>query len=205
MNTHSFSKYALTLRLGCSRFGWSSLIILAIFCLGSACWFWWIPTLSSSNRQQSVWIKEQHLALSSSSTASKAPSLSQSQKRLSDFYSVMGDSRRTDAHLRILFEMAQASGITLSKGEYKSEYDPVSKIHNYQIQLPVTGSYGAILNFCEKVLLALPFASLDELNVKRDRIGSQLLNVQLRFTMFLYAPPAAQTHRVVVAMEGNIP
>lgn len=205
MNSHSYRKYVLSFRLGCSRLGWVALSMLIVGSLSGLCWLWWIPTQISANEKQAAWIKKQRLMLSVAPRTASVPRISPTQKSLNDFYSVLGDRRRTETHLHILFDLAQTSGITLSKGDYKSEYDPVSKVHAYQIQLPVTGTYSAILNFCEKVLRAMPFASLDELNVKRDRIGSPVLSVQLRFTLFLQASSAPQPQRLMVAMEGTIP
>ncbi|MGZ3158645.1 MAG: hypothetical protein ACXU7H_06145, partial [Burkholderiaceae bacterium] len=50
---------------------------------------------------------------------------------------------------------------------------------------PVKGQYQAIRKFCEQTLLAIPFASLDEINFKRDEITNSTLEAKLHFTLYL--------------------
>ncbi len=205
MKLLSPGRYTLKMRLAGARFGWGPLSLAMIFILGSLCWLWWIPAQDSLIRVQTASINQQRHILANTLPLGIKAVISTTQQRLDNFYSALGERRHVDSHLRIIFELAQAAGIVFSKGEYKAEYDPASKSTSYQIQLPVTGTYSAILNFCEKVLLTIPFASLDELSVKRDRIGSQVLNVQLRFTLFLHTSPETPRLNVFVAMESNAP
>ena len=53
------------------------------------------------------------------------------------------------------------------------------------MQRPVKGADRQIRQFAEQVLLALPFASLDEISFKRDNIGSPLIESRITFTIFL--------------------
>lgn len=205
MKLLSLRRYTMKLCLACARFSWGPLALAAVFTIGSVCWLWWIPVQHGAARLQTVLIDQQRRILASASPPESRAVMSPIHRRLDDFYSALGERRHVDSHLRVIFELAQAAGLVFSKGEYKTEYDPASKSTSYQIQLPVTGTYSAILNFCEKVLLTMPFASLDELSIKRDRIGSQVLNIQLRFTLFLYAPLKAPRTNVLVAMEGGTP
>ena len=73
----------------------------------------------------------------------------------------------------------------MSRADYKFGADRNGRYRTYQIVLPVKGSYSAIRQFCEQTLLAIPFASLDEMNFKRDAIGSSTLEAKLHFTVYL--------------------
>ena len=205
MKLLSPGSFALKLRLAGARFGWGPLLLALMFILGSLCWLWWIPAQNILIGVQTASINQQRHILASTPPLGIRADISPTQQRLDNFYSALGERRHVASHLHSIFELAQAAGIVFSKGEYKTEYDPASKSTSYQIQLPVTGTYSAILNFCEKVLLTMPFASLDELSVKRDRIGSQVLNVHLRFTLFLHSSPEAPRLNVFVAMESYTP
>ena len=111
------------------------------------------------------------------------------------FYHNLGDSRHAEQQLKTLFELAQKNTLRLSAAEYKSTTDKNSRVRTLQITLPIKAPYSAIRQFSEQVLLAMPFASLDELRFKRDNIGSPSLEAHLRFSLYLLESPAKQSAR----------
>jgi hypothetical protein len=57
------------------------------------------------------------------------------------------------------------------------------------------GNYVAIRNFTEEILLNLPFAGLDEISIKRETINTPLLEVKLKFSLYLHAPKKIEVDR----------
>lgn len=107
------------------------------------------------------------------------------------FQATLGDAGQAEQYVRKLFSLAGKAGIDLVQGDYKWELDRASNTYRYQILFPVKGSYGAIRNFCEQALRALPFAALDELTLKRESVAEEDLDSSVRFTLFLAGAAAA--------------
>lgn len=101
------------------------------------------------------------------------------------FYGALGQRRDSERQLKTLFNLAAKSGLVLSQGEYKSAWDRNARVHTYQVNLPVKGSYAAIWQFSLAALRALPFAALDEVSFRRDNIGDPGVEARLRFTLYL--------------------
>jgi hypothetical protein len=104
---------------------------------------------------------------------------------LERFYATLGQRRYAEQQVRTLFGLAQKSGLVLSQGEYKSAWDRNARVHTYQLNLPVKGSYAAIWQFALSALRAIPFASLDDISFRRDSIGDATVEARLRFTLYL--------------------
>ena len=77
----------------------------------------------------------------------------------------------------------------LSQGEYKSGYERNARVHTYQVNLPVKGSYAAIWQFALGALRAIPFAALDDISFRRDSIGDPTVEARVRITFYLSDAP----------------
>lgn len=111
---------------------------------------------------------------------------------LSQFYATLGQRRYVEQQVKTLFGLAQKSGLVLSQGEYKSAWDRNARVHTYQLNLPVKGSYAAIWQFALSALRAIPFASLDDISFRRDSIGDATVEARLRLTLYLSDQVAGQ-------------
>jgi hypothetical protein len=118
------------------------------------------------------------------------------EQNLRNFYAALGNRQETEQALKTLFDLAQQADLSLDQADYQWRFDKQSGTYRYQILLPVKGAYGAIRRFCERALLALPFASLDEWSFKREAIGDDALDVSLRFTFYLKDAPRAASEMV---------
>ncbi len=112
-------------------------------------------------------------------------------QNLALFYDVLGEQRYAEQQVGTLFALAAKAGLSLSRGEYKAAYDQASRVHTYQVLLPVKGPYQSIWQFSLQALRAVPFASLDEINFKRDSINDTALEARLRLTFYLKATDGA--------------
>jgi hypothetical protein len=107
------------------------------------------------------------------------------------FYDTLGERRYAEQQVKTLFALAAKNGLALSQGEYRTAYDRNARLTTYQINLPVKGSYGAIWKFALGALLAIPFASLDDIGFRRDSIGDPNVEARLRLTLYLKDEPGA--------------
>jgi hypothetical protein len=110
-------------------------------------------------------------------------------ERLAAFYAALGDAGHTEEVVTRLFQVAAETGVVLDKAEYKPARDTTGRFETYTIILPVKGDYARLRRFCEQVLLAVPYASLDDMRFKRGSANEQGVEASLRFTVFLRPSP----------------
>lgn len=189
MRSLQIGKHFLQVKLMLVHVGGIGILAAALCLTGAITWLWSIPHAKHFARGQQTEIYNQKLSLQMPPPAPKLEPLSPAQSNLLAFYSTLGTRQSATDQIRLLFNHAREAGIALEKGEYKSAYSPTSRSYSYQVLLPVTGNYGAIRRFCEKVLVAIPFASLDEITFRRDGIAAGALQAKLRFTLHLGDAP----------------
>lgn len=113
------------------------------------------------------------------------------QKRF--FYEGLGYVSHLEEPLKILQSIGRDTGITISQSSFRYRPIPATSLIAYDIAFPVKGSYLAIRQFCEQFLAAVPFASLVEINLKRDSIQSSQLDARLKFTLYLNTQAVAKS------------
>lgn len=104
---------------------------------------------------------------------------------LAAFQRALGERRYAEQQVRTLFGLASKAGLTLQQGDYRSGYDQGARVHTYQVTLPVRGSYKSVWRFAMMALAAIPFASLDEVSLRREAVGDATIDARLRFTLYL--------------------
>jgi hypothetical protein len=114
------------------------------------------------------------------------------------FQSVLGQVSQLESYVGVLLNLSQTLDMPAVTGEYKLSCDAATALCRYRVRLPLVGSYLQIRTFVEQSLLALPFASLDELGLRREGIAAGELEAGLTFSMHL-AYPEQGLH---VAKEG---
>lgn len=176
---------SLQLRLAVARFGWFKAGALALLVLAGTAWLWGIAYLQKQTDAPLNDLQRARLQLQSQSVLAPGAGRSQLEERLAAFGNVLGDVRSAEQQIQTLFAVAAKTGLTLRQAEYKTALDRSSGVSYLEVRLPVRGSYAAIRSFCEQTLLAIQFASLDEISFKRDTIGSAMLEAKLRFTLYM--------------------
>jgi hypothetical protein len=104
------------------------------------------------------------------------------------FQSVLGQVAEVESYVGTLLSLSQTLEMTAVTGEYKLSCDAPTQLCRYRVRLPLFGSYLQIKTFVEQSLLALPMASLDELSIRREAIGSSELEAGLVFSLHLAYP-----------------
>jgi len=168
----------LRARLAALRAGAPACIAAGLCVAGLAAWAWVIP-------HRTVLAKQLAQPLPVPAPLSSSPPPPSANQNLAGFYDVLGEKRYTEQQVKILFDLAAKSNLTLSQGEYKSAYDKASGVSTYQIVLPVKGPYGAVWRFAMEALRAMPFAALDEVAFRRDTIADPTVEARLRLTLYL--------------------
>lgn len=182
MTAIDIGRLALQARINLIRVGAPRGVIAILFLLGATTWIWLAINARNPGQQEAVVTparQERGVPLDGSVVKFDA------EQNLRNFYEALGERSEVERYLKAMFAIAAHTGLSLDQGEYQAQADKNSSTYRYQILLPVKGSYGAIRRFCEQTLLALPFASLDEMSVKRESVGENALDVNLRFTFYL--------------------
>ncbi|MGN4192003.1 hypothetical protein [Burkholderia gladioli] len=182
MNLQSLARGLLRLRLALARFGTGPLAAGAALVCAALLWLGVLPGMAA--RVEDETRSAARLAtLPPPKPVISAPELA--ADRLAGFYRGLGDSAHTGEIVTRLFEAAAAAGVTLDKAEYKPGHDTPGRFDTYTIVLPVKGDYAKLRLFSEKVLLAVPYAALDDMRFKRGSANDAGVEANLRFTAFL--------------------
>jgi hypothetical protein len=168
----------LRARLAVLRAGAPTCIAAGLCLAGAVAWAWVLPHKATLSKQLAR-------PLPMPARLSSAPPPPSANQNLAGFYDVLGEKRYTEQQVKILFDVAARSNLTLSQGEYKSAYDKASGVTTYQIVLPVKGPYGAVWRFAMEALRSMPFAALDEVTFRRDTIADPTVEARLRLTLYL--------------------
>ncbi len=189
MRTFNPGMAGLRVQLALARWGLINGVTCLLFLAGAMAWCWWLPyaraqlKMQIGTQQQAI--SQARLALHPVAGTAPIIALPVAEQHLADFYDALGEQRYSEQQIKTLFALAAKTGIRLTQAEYKSALDKNGRYRTYQIVLPVKGSYAQIRQFCEMTLLAIPFASLDEVSFKRDAIASAMLDAHVRFTLYL--------------------
>ena len=107
--------------------------------------------------------------------------------RLNEFYRFFLREEPVTDSLARLYEIGRKVGIELRSGEYGLRKSEGARLGQYQITLPVTGSYAQIRAFAENALLEIPTLSLDQINFRRKRVSDAQVEAEIRMTLYLPA------------------
>lgn len=194
MKAIDLQKLSLRARVQALRLGVPNAVALALL-LASVILFAYVELMVEPEADR--WTQEAGLLPERVPNPSPAPSRSgapSGRTGLEAFAATLGDKTEVGRHLKQLFDIARASGVELDQGEYKWLEERSLEVLTLQIVHPVKGSYPDIRTFCESALRALPFLSLDEVEIRREGAGAEVSGASLTWTMFLGSRlPAGQT------------
>lgn len=114
-----------------------------------------------------------------------APVAGATDNRQPAVYQSFPESDTASAWLEKIYDAGAAAQLNLDKGEYRLTPDPNSGLARYEINLPVRGGYVQVRQFVRTVLAELPFAALDDIQIRRGNIGEGTVEARIRFTLFL--------------------
>ncbi len=101
------------------------------------------------------------------------------------FYTALGDAAHASGLLRPLFSLAERSGLAIERGDYQLVDDEAGRYQVYHAKLSINGTYPAVRRFCEQVLRTMPYASIDQLALRREHGGEATVKVRLSLSLYL--------------------
>ncbi len=88
---------------------------------------------------------------------------------------------------------ATNEGLATDKVDYASQ-SYASDLMKYQIKFPTQGSYIQIRHFINTVLKALPTLALTDIKLKREDIGSEVIDANIQFSLYARRNAIAREH-----------
>jgi hypothetical protein len=105
-------------------------------------------------------------------------------RNLEQFMSTLGDPQHSEQQIQSLFAIAKGLQLSLPQGSYRFNCDAGQEVCRYRIELPVRGSYVRIRSFLDELLMAIPFASIDDLTFKREAITDEDIDVRVSLSLY---------------------
>ncbi|MHB1085936.1 MAG: hypothetical protein ACYCZA_13990 [Thiobacillus sp.] len=88
-----------------------------------------------------------------------------------------------------LEQLARVHGLDLPRGQYSVAPLAGTSLQRWQLVLPVEAPYPTLYAFIATALERQPNLTLDELKLKRDSIETDMLQAELRMSLFVEAAP----------------
>lgn len=168
------------LRLWRRRLGWSGvigagLLVLALLFYAAAV----LPEHLEANR-----LEDQAGAVAAAAKAGATPAGLEPEARLASFYRTFPERATATAWLEKIYAAGNQAGLTLDKGEYRLTPDRDTRLVRYEVNLPVHGSYPQVRQFVRNVLAAIPFAALNDIQIRRGNVGEAAVEADIRFNLY---------------------
>lgn len=107
------------------------------------------------------------------------------ESRLTRFYAFFPQQDTAAAWLEKIYAAAGKQALGLQTGEYRFVPDGSGKLGRYEITLPVKGPYVQVRKFIADVLTEIPVAALEDVRIRRDTIGSDVVEAKIKFALYL--------------------
>lgn len=108
------------------------------------------------------------------------------RQALARFYARLQPIDQAGGLLQAIQAAAADHGLAAGAAEYKLVKDKnAGALAEYQVLLPLKGSYRQLRGFVGQVLAQVPGAALTDFHVRRETIASPELEARLRFTLYL--------------------
>lgn len=189
MNQHDVAWLLQTLA---KKMGFWGLLGLSITCLSAAYFY-----SNIVNTQQRIAEAEAAIAQQTSSGQQKEPietlaQPSNSPKALADFYRTFPTESAIPDTLSEINRLAAKQGIYLNSGDYKLNKIKVQSgtantpaLTQYEMVLPLEGSYPSIRALTVSILRQLPSVAVSDIQMMRDSTLSPMIEARLVLVLFV--------------------
>lgn len=109
----------------------------------------------------------------------------QGEQALQIFYAFFPRLDSSPLWIKELVQVAEQSEVQISGSEYRMVREKDWKLARYEIVLPIRGRYPQLRAFIADALRAVPAMALVDIAIKRENVGSELLEARLRFYLYL--------------------
>lgn len=116
----------------------------------------------------------------------KAPKIKGDQA-LQAFYAFFPKIDSSPFWIKELVQVAAQRGVEITGTEYRMVHERDVKLVRYEMILPLRGKYAEVRGFIADALRAVPAMALADVALKRQDGESELLDVNLKFNLYLSA------------------
>jgi hypothetical protein len=140
-----------------------------------------IPAKNQHNElAQSIAQTSAKIKLSQQGNASRTPA-----EQLADFYAGFPRGTTIPDWLGKIYAIAEQQKLDLEIGEYSLTQKKSDRLDQFRIVFPVKGSYPQIRRFIRAALATAPALALDNVSIKRDKVGDGVIDAQIVFLLYL--------------------
>lgn len=108
-----------------------------------------------------------------------------SAEKLASFYAAFPGNAQLPDLLGKVFLSAKNQGLRLEQGDYRVIGGAQSALTQFQMTLPVRGSYPQIRKFVDAALEDVPTLSLDSIQFERQKVGDTTVEAKVRLVVYL--------------------
>jgi Tfp pilus assembly protein PilO len=108
-----------------------------------------------------------------------------STEKLASFYAAFPGNEELPDLLGKIFASAKRQGLRLEQGEYRVVGGAGSALAQFQITLPVRGTYPQIRKFVDGALEDVPTLSLDSIHFERQKVADTTVEAKVRLAVYL--------------------
>ena len=168
-----------------AAFGWPPLATLALLAIALAVYFSAVVPARESQVELAERVDfEQQKARRIGRQTQQTPVLSP-QAELAQFKSFFPPLAEVNKWVDEIYSAARRERLSLQRGEYKLMPDKEGGLVRYQIVLPLKGSYPQIRRFVAEVLEEIPAVAIDDISIRREKIGDASVEARLRLNLYM--------------------
>ena len=185
MTRPTFGQVILKARLQWRAITSVQLWAMILCAIGISAWLWGIPYLKHQHSNVQKQVQQLQARLNHLPVTVDVNVLTTSEQRLHDFYAALGETHYAEQQVATVIALINKNGLSMAQTDYKLADNKSGNFRTYTVTIPIKGQYAMIRSFCNQLLLAVPFAALDELTFKRASISNQIIETRVRFTLYL--------------------
>jgi Tfp pilus assembly protein PilO len=163
------------------KLGWQGL--LGLLLILASLYYWFIVAVPKARQLQQLQLEFTDLRVHPKQNVSDRSNL-EKHDLAKVFYDALPTQIEVNRQLSAILRIATDNGLFINKVEYEQPV-AVSPLIQYQIKLPLTGSYLQIRQFINQVLNTLPSIALSDISLKREDIAIDSVDTQIQFTLYL--------------------
>ena len=131
-------------------------------------------------RQQIAKAREQHAASADDAKGPATPA-----DKLAAFYGFFPRPGDLPDLMGKVFAAAKGQALQLEHGEYRVLTDNAGGLTQFQITLPVRGTYPQIRRFVDGAMAEVPTLSLDSIQFDRQKVGDPIVDANVKLAVYL--------------------
>ena len=168
---------------GVASLGWPGILGLGLLVFVCGFYFSTLPAEQSrldDLRQQIAKAREQRAAPANDAGAPTSPA-----DKLAAFYGFFPRPTDLPDLLGKVFAAGKGQGLQLERGEYRVVRDTAGGLTQFQLTLPVRGTYPQIRKFVDGAMAEVSTLSLDSIQFDRQKVGDPNVDAKVKLIVYL--------------------